>query len=72
MRAHRPSKSGNCANCGCYVGLGNLPRNFHGVEVCDDCFSQLVAREDPFTRLERYVGAWRERIARLFRRQGRR
>ena len=61
------SYSSTCAECGCYVGLGNLPRDYHGIEVCDDCFTALASREDPFTSLTRYLGALRERVARLFR-----
>lgn len=56
-----------CARCDCLVGQGNLPRNFHGQSVCDDCFTILVRQDGPLTRLDRRVGAWLARIQSLFR-----
>ena len=44
------SMQDKCARCGCYVGLGNLPRNFHGSSVCDDCFTILVNQEELYSR----------------------
>ncbi len=64
------SSQGNyeeCARCGCLVGLGNLPRNYHGTAVCDDCFTILARQDDVGTQLFRYLGALRERLAQLFR-----
>ncbi len=54
------------ARCGCYVGLGNLPRTHGETTVCEDCFTLLVEQDSVATRLERYLGALRERIRRLF------
>lgn len=56
-----------CARCGCLVGLGNLPRDYNGTTVCDDCFTILVQQDGINIRLQRYLGAWRERLTRLFR-----